>query len=87
MNNIFASQSIGEHLLRGTIGFGSGFAALWLLANPTILTSLAALGLGALALIAFRGCPMCWTVGLFNTVFNTVWKAKGCKACEDISAR
>jgi len=29
------------------------------------------LGLGGLALVAFRGCPMCWSTGLVGTIANT----------------
>jgi hypothetical protein len=87
MNEIFASKSLIEHLLRGTIGFGSAYVVFELILQPGFLSIAGAIGLGGLALIALRGCPMCWTVGLFNTIFNTVYKAKSCKACDDITLR
>jgi hypothetical protein len=87
MNDIFASKSLSEHLLRGTIGFGSACAAFELKLQPGILSIAGAIGLGGLALFALRGCPMCWTIGLFNTTFNTVYKAKSCKACNEITQR
>jgi hypothetical protein len=83
MSTIFASKSVGEHLIRGVIGAGAAVAALRLLSEPSWISLAAALGIGGLALFAFRGCPMCWTIGLINTVF----RAKSCKACEDISQR
>jgi hypothetical protein len=87
MNDIFASKSLSEHLLRGAIGFSSAYATFELMLQPSILSIAGAIGLGGLALIALRGCPMCWTIGLFNIVFNTVFKAKSCKACNDITQR
>jgi hypothetical protein len=63
----FASESLLGHLIRGGV-------AIWLLVwaiqhqmQPT-LSILAALG----ALIAFRGCPVCWTVGLIETAMQKV---------------
>jgi hypothetical protein len=87
MNDMFTSKSLTEHLLRGMIGFGSVFSAFELIAAPSILSSIAALGLIGVALFALRGCPMCWTVGLFNTVFNKTVKVKSCKACIDFTQR
>jgi hypothetical protein len=61
---MFGSRTIARHIARGTVGFGAvaGAVALtpaqplvWLVAIPV-------------AALAFRGCPMCWTVGLAETV-------------------
>jgi hypothetical protein len=60
---MFASKSIGAHLLRGAVGFGLCAAAIALAE-----TSAFALILFPLALVALRGCPMCWMVGLIETV-------------------
>jgi hypothetical protein len=87
MNDTFASKSLTEHLLRGAIGFGSIFAAFELMSKGDLFAVLAALCLLVVALFAFRGCPMCWTVGLFNTSFRTLYKAKSCRACDDITQR
>ncbi|SDK08767.1 hypothetical protein [Streptomyces indicus] len=60
----YASSSVPRHLARGAVGFGliAGALALVPFAGPLAL-------LGALpALIAFRGCPTCWAVGLVQTV-------------------
>jgi hypothetical protein len=60
----FASSSLTRHLARGVIGFGGLIGAFALL--PVIgLFSLLLLPLGVLAL---RGCPMCWTIGLLETI-------------------
>jgi hypothetical protein len=59
---LFASTSLLGHLIRG------GIAALlvtWAIqpqARP-VLSMVAAAG----AVIAFRGCPLCWTIGLVET--------------------
>lgn len=63
---MFCSTSITEHLLRGLcaaalIGFtllGTDFPKLWRV--------LAAAG----ALLLMRGCPMCWLMGLFETLMR-----------------
>ncbi|WP_225830736.1 hypothetical protein [Streptomyces sp. NK08204] len=60
----FASKSVPRHLARGVIGFGLiiGSIALVPIAGPAILL------VAPLGLIAFRGCPTCWMVGLAQTV-------------------
>ncbi|MEU6105049.1 hypothetical protein [Streptomyces flaveolus] len=60
----FASKSVPRHLARGAIGFGLiiGSIALVPVAGPATLLA------APLALIAFRGCPTCWMIGLAQTV-------------------
>lgn len=60
----FASKSVPRHLARGVIGFGliAGSIALVPVAGPVTLLA------APLALIAFRGCPTCWMVGLAQTI-------------------
>ncbi|MFE5913691.1 hypothetical protein ACFQ6B_32050 [Streptomyces wedmorensis] len=60
----FASKSVPRHLARGAVGFGLiiGSIALVPVAGPVTLLA------APLALIAFRGCPTCWMVGLAQTV-------------------
>jgi hypothetical protein len=62
----FASRSLPQHLLRGVIGFGS-FAAAFGLGSVIGPFSLVFLPVG---LVALRGCPMCWTMGLVETISN-----------------
>ncbi|MFE8938060.1 hypothetical protein ACFYNX_11255 [Streptomyces sp. NPDC007872] len=60
----FASSTVPRHLARGAIGFGALVASLALL--PAV--GPASLLLAPIGLIALRGCPMCWTIGLVETV-------------------
>lgn len=71
----FASSSLPRHLARGVVGFGSliGSFALIPLVGPW---SLALLPVGVLAL---RGCPMCWTIGLVQTIS----RGRLQRSCED----
>lgn len=63
---VFASRSIAAHLIRG-----AGAAALliwaWLQQSANPLFAGVAL---VMALVAMRGCPTCWTLGLFETIAN-----------------
>lgn len=70
--SIFGSSSLIEHLLRGLAGIGLFAAALRLSSgNPWV-----ALGFGAAAFVLFRGCPMCWTIGLLETVQRRLARLK-----------
>jgi len=60
----FASASLPRHLLRGAVGFGAVAAAFGLL--PVV--GVVALLLVPVGLFALRGCPMCWAIGLLQTV-------------------
>lgn len=63
---MFASRSLTVHLLRGVVGLGAFAAAIYAAST----SSYAILSLPALvvALLSLRGCPMCWTVGLIQTL-------------------
>ncbi|KDN81891.1 hypothetical protein [Kitasatospora cheerisanensis] len=60
----FASATLTRHLLRGALGFGGIAAAfaLWPVTGPVSLL------LAPLGLVALRGCPMCWAIGLAQTL-------------------
>ena len=62
---MFASRSVAEHLVRGIVGVAA-------IALATQMGSWWALPLVALALWTFRGCPVCWTIGLFETLAQAV---------------
>jgi hypothetical protein len=62
--NRFASPSIARHLTRGAIGFGLIGAGLGL----TSVLGPGALALAPAGLVALRGCPMCWTIGLIESL-------------------
>ena len=76
---MFASRSVLVHVTRGLVGLGS--LALLLMVGPSIPWLW--LALGPLALIAFRGCPMCWTLGLVQTVAARLSNRKRPVACID----
>jgi hypothetical protein len=60
----FGSRSLGVHLLRGALGAAGILAAVhWSGTHPWLL-----LVLLPLVLLALRGCPTCWLVGLCETV-------------------
>ncbi|MGW1762447.1 hypothetical protein [Streptomyces mirabilis] len=60
----YASKSVSPHLSRGAVGFGAltGSVALVPAYGPVALL------LASLGLLALRGCPMCWTIGLVQTI-------------------
>jgi hypothetical protein len=60
----FASKSVPRHLARGLIGFGLiiGSIALTPIVGPAILLA------APFGLVALRGCPACWMVGLAQTI-------------------
>jgi hypothetical protein len=70
---MFASRTLIEHVLRGVVGIG----ALWLAVAIAASHPWSSLALGALMLLAFRGCPICWTIGLFETVAQKIRKPSG----------
>lgn len=59
----FASKSLTRHLTRGAIGFGLIIGSIALVPYAGPISLLAA----PLGLIAFRGCPTCWMIGLAQT--------------------
>lgn len=60
----FASKTLAHHLLRG--GAAAGLIALAIELNRDL--PLLAVIAGVAAIVALRGCPMCWTIGLFETL-------------------
>ena len=63
-SGLFASQTLTGHVIRGAIAF----ALLYLAIEQQHLHPLASLLSGLLALVAMRGCPVCWTIGLLETI-------------------
>ncbi|MFD1938018.1 MULTISPECIES: hypothetical protein [Nonomuraea] len=60
----FASASLPRHLVRGAVGFGAliGSVALIPVLGPVVLL------LAPVGLLALRGCPTCWAIGLAQTI-------------------
>ena len=63
---MFGSALLGAHLMRGAVA-----AALlaWAIVHQSA-QPWQSLGAGVAALVALRGRPMCWTVGLVETLFE-----------------
>ena len=66
----FASRGLPEHLARGAVGIGAIVAAVWVAGAGTWWAMPVSLALGVGSLIAFRGCPMCWIIGLVETAWR-----------------
>jgi hypothetical protein len=65
---MFASSSIAAHLTRGAVAAALiAWAALHQVSNPAF----AVLAI-VLAVVAMRGCPMCWALGLLETIGNRI---------------
>jgi hypothetical protein len=62
--SILASKSVARHLARGALGFGLIGMAIALTTSVGPL----ALLLAPFGLVALRGCPTCWVVGLAQTI-------------------
>jgi len=60
----FASRSLLRHVVRGAVGFGALIGAPAL----TPVFGLGSLLLAPLGLLALRGCPLCWAIGLLQTI-------------------
>jgi hypothetical protein len=61
---MFASGSLIAHVTRGAAGAGALWCALFIAATHPW----GSLAFGVIGLLAFRGCPVCWTIGLFEMV-------------------
>ena len=60
----FGNRSLAAHVLRGVLGFGSLVLAL----KGYDIIGWPALLLMGIAVWALKGCPICWTIGLFETL-------------------
>jgi hypothetical protein len=67
---LFASNTLSGHLVRGAIAF----ALLYLALSQQHQHPWWALLAGGLSLVAMRGCPICWTIGLVETAAQR-WRA------------
>jgi len=65
---MFASKTIAAHIVRGAIAAGLiSWAVLHESSEPAF-----AVAAGVVALVAMRGCPLCWTVGLVATISERI---------------
>ncbi|MEU7853895.1 hypothetical protein [Nonomuraea sp. NPDC049141] len=60
----FASASLPRHLVRGVVGFGALVGSVALI--PVV--GWGGLLLAPAGLLALRGCPTCWAIGLIQTM-------------------
>ena len=65
---MFGSNTVPRHLARGVIGFGAFAIAVHLADGPGAASVVGSTILAVGGLIALRGCPVCWTVGMFETL-------------------
>jgi hypothetical protein len=74
--SLLASGSISEHLVRGVVGLVAAVLAIALLGRvgPVSLVLL------PVTALAWRGCPTCWTVGLFGTLADGRARRSYCAA-------
>jgi hypothetical protein len=63
-DSLFATRTLAGHLLRGAAALGLLAIAIGQQQAHGALS----LGAGLLALVLLRGCPMCWLIGLVETV-------------------
>lgn len=63
-HSLFGSASLTAHAARGAV---AALITIWANVGEE-LHPWASLAAGAVALIALRGCPVCWTIGLFETM-------------------
>ena len=61
---MFCSRSVSVHLLRGAAALMLIAAAFWLSTIGLVWSFAATVG----AVVLMRGCPMCWLIGLFETM-------------------
>jgi len=70
---LFASESLVAHLVRGVAALAMLY---WAVVNQESAPMLSLVA-GAGALVALRGCPVCWTVGLFETIGQKLKRSAG----------
>ncbi len=63
-SGLFATQTLTGHVIRGAVAFFLLYIAIAQQENHPVASLLP----GLLALVAMRGCPVCWTIGLVETI-------------------
>lgn len=74
---MFESRGILEHVARGAVGLGAMAGAVAMASTHPWLSAAAVV----VGLVALRGCPMCWTIGLIQTVVARMRGAPTDKFC------
>ena len=63
-SGLFATETLRGHVIRGALAFALFYIAIKQQHLHPVASSLA----GLLALVVMRGCPVCWTIGLAETI-------------------
>jgi len=71
-SGLFATQTPTGHVIRGAVAF----ALLYLAIGQQHAYPEASLLAGLLALVTMRGCPVCWTIGLVETIHRTAFGSR-----------
>jgi hypothetical protein len=74
-----ASGSLREHVARGAAGFGAAALAVALLSAVGPISLLLLL----FSVVAWRGCPTCWTIGLIGTIADERARRR-CSRCRRV---
>jgi hypothetical protein len=61
--SLLGSRTVAGHLLRGAVAAASLVSAATTWSDPVLV-----FGSIGVALVAMRGCPMCWLFGLIETM-------------------
>ncbi len=72
-SGLFATRTVTGHLIRGALAFALLYLALRVQHTHPVVS----LSSGLLALVAMRGCPVCWATGLVETVRQRWADARG----------
>ena len=67
---VFGNRTIALHILKGILGVGALYGSLSTM-NHTVWPSIILL---PAAVYLLKGCPICWTMGLIETVVMMVHK-------------
>lgn len=71
-SGLFATRTITGHVIRGAIAFTLLYVAIVQQHTQFGLSLVSAL----LALAMMRGCPVCWTIGLVETIQQRLSKLR-----------
>lgn len=71
---MFCSTSLRLHLLRGAAALALMAVAAWIGARDPLLSVLPVVG----AVVLLRGCPMCWTLQLVQSLRSRRCAAPAC---------
>jgi hypothetical protein len=74
---MFARRTVAKHVVRGVLGIAA-FVAAVAPPSPHPVWFIAFLALG---LVMLRGCPMCWTVGLVQTIAARLGRRAAISSC------